>query len=137
MSIIIPEPSGVPGGPSDAEVRVQREITHEFIMRRPVEIVLRPRERVRKPAGGFGWVEGEPRVPQVVSLLEQGTVGGDPRPTVTQDGVERVVEFELLGEWDAVVARDDVFTHQGKEWEVIDLYHDNGYEVRALVSARG
>jgi hypothetical protein len=30
-----------------------------------------------------------------------------------------------------------VFSHQGKEWEVVDLFFDNGYERRALVSARG
>lgn len=119
------------------DLNLNRRLTRTFIAQFPTTVVLTPRARVRKPSGGFSLVAGDPRPPQVVSLLEQGTVGGLPRPTVTQEGVERVVEFQLLGEWDAQVETGDTFTHQGKEWEVVDTFYDNGYEVRALVSARG
>lgn len=118
-------------------VRVNRTLTKQFIDALPTTVVLTPHAQVRKPAGGFVWEAGEPREPLVVTLSEQSTIGGEPRPQITVDGVERVVDFELVAEWDAPIARFDSFTHQGKEWDVIDLYYDNGYEVRALVSARG
>lgn len=72
-----------------------------------------------------------------MTLIEQATQAGEPRPVRTVDGVERVVEFELLGEHDALLATHDVFTHQDKEWEIIGVFYENGYERRALVSARG
>lgn len=119
------------------DLATNRMLTKAFIDFLPVELTLIPRAKVKKPAGGFAWEDQAPRDPQTFTLIESGTVGGLPRPTVTADGVERVVEFELLGEWNAEVARFDVFTHQGKEWEVVDLFFDNQYERRALVSARG
>lgn len=119
------------------DTETNRSLTTAFIWQRPVTLVLTPRKRVKRPAGGFGWESLPPRGPQVMTLIEQGTVGGQPKPNFTVDGIVRVVEFELLGEWDAQIARDDVFTYQGRDWEVIDLFIDNGYETRALVSARG
>lgn len=114
-----------------------RRLTKAFIDQLPTTVVLTPHRRVRGASGAFELQDLPARDPQVVTLIEQGTVGGLPRPTVTQDGVERVVEFELLGEWDAELDRRDTFTHQGKEWEIVDLFYDNGYERRALVSVRG
>lgn len=114
-----------------------RRLTKAFIDHAPVTLTLTPRVKLKQPAGGWRWSNQAPRAPQVMSILEQGTVGGQPRPTVTLDGVERVVEFQLLAEYGAAIARGDIFVHQGKDWEVVDLFHDNGYEIRALVSARG
>lgn len=119
------------------DLTTNRRLTKAFIDHAPVTITLIPRAKVKKPAGGFAWEEQAPREPQVVTITEQSTVGGQPRPTVTTDGLEREVEFILIAEHTAQIARSDVFTHQGKEWEVVDLYIDNGYEIRALVSARG
>lgn len=119
------------------DLATNRRLTKAFIDHMPVTLTLTPRARVKKPAGGFAWEDQPPRAPQVFTLIEQGTVGGLPRPTVTVDGVERVVEFELLGEWNAELARDDVFTHKGKDWQVVDLFFENDYERRALVTARG
>lgn len=119
------------------EMDTQRRLTKAFIDTMPVTLTLTPRIQVKTPAGGTKWQEGDPRDPQVLRLIEQATVGGDPHPIVTVDGVERKVEFELLGEYTSLIARGDVFLHSGKEWEVIDLWIDNGWEKRALVSARG
>lgn len=81
--------------------------------------------------------DGTPRTPQTMTLIEQTGLSGQPAPRVTADGVERSVEFEIVAAWDASISRFDTFTHQGKAWEVIDLYPANGYEQRAVVSARG
>lgn len=116
------------------DLATQRRLTDAFIAVRPESIVFTPRNQMRRPAGGFAWTEGEPRPPQVVTFIESGSA---PQPTVTLDGVERTVDFQLVASWDANIVRNDVFTHQGREWEVVELFYDNGYEVRALVSGRG
>lgn len=140
MAIIIPDPVGrdavVTPDPPGA-LGTNRRLTKAFIDVRPVTLTLTPRTKGKKPAGGWAWVEGTPRDPQVFTIIEQTGLSGTPRPQVTADGVDREVEFYLLGEWDAQISRGDVFTHQGKEWEVVDLYLDNGYETRVVVSARG
>lgn len=132
MEIIVPNPVLAP-----PTLGANRRLTKAFIDANPVTLTLIPRTRQKKAAGGWAWVEQTPRDPQVMTLIEQTGLSGEPRPQVTMDGVEREVEFQLLGEWDSVIARGDVFTHSGKDWEVIDLYIDNGYETRAMVSARG
>ena len=112
-------------------------MTKAFIDANPVTLVLTPRTREKKPAGGWAWKEGSPRAPQVMTLIEQTGLSGQPKPVVTVDGVERRVEFELLSEWDAGLAAGDVYSYQGKDWEVVELWIDNGYEKRAMVVARG
>jgi len=130
-----------PPGPDPAytlQLNTQRRLTKAFIDRAPVTLTMTPRSREKTLSGGSRWVDGgAPRAPQVMTLIELGTVGGQPEPTRTVDGVERRVEFELLAEFNAQLARFDTFTHQGKSWEIIDLFYDNGYEIRAMVSARG
>lgn len=130
MSIFIPEPEG---GVSLA-VAAQRRQTDAFIDVFPTTLYLVPRSRVKTATGGSVFEEQEPRGPQRFTFIEPT---GNPTPTVTLDGVERRVEMEIVGAWDAEVARYDVFTHQGKDWEVVELFYDNGYETRAWVAGRG
>lgn len=121
------------------ELRAQRKLTTAFIKTQPVVLTLHPRERVKQPAGGFTWTtdpEG-PRDPQTMRLNEPTLGVGNTRPTITQDGIERVVEFILLGAWDAEIGVYDVFDHGGGRWEVVQLVHDNGYERRAIVARHG
>lgn len=116
------------------DLATNRRLTKAFIDVRPVSLVLTPRSRQKKPAGGWAWVAGAPRSPEVFTIIEPSSA---PRPTVTLDGIERVVEFEVLGEWGSPMSVGDVFVHSGKDWEVVELWIDNGYETRGLVSARG
>lgn len=138
MSIVIPPPTGwSPGFGVGASLEVNRKLTSHFIAQLPTVLTFVPRTVVKLPAGGTKLVEGTPRDLQTVTIVEQSSLAGQPDPTRTVDGVERKVEFQIVGEWDADIARYDTFSYQGKEWEVIDLFFDNGYEVRALASARG
>lgn len=137
MSIIIPAPPGVGSGAGTGALAVQRKLTTAFIEAIPVVITLTPRVKTKLPAGGFDLLEQTPRNPQTMTVIEQTGIEGQPVPRKTLDGVERVVYFELVAEWDAALERRDVFTYQGKDWEIIDLYFDNGYERRAYVSSRG
>lgn len=116
------------------DLATNRRLTKAFIDHYPVTLTLIPRAKVKKPAGGWAWEEQAPRAPQVMTLVEPGSIE---RPTLTTDGVERRVEFELVAEWDAQVARGDIFTHEGRDWEVSEIAYDNGWEIRALVVGRG
>lgn len=116
------------------DLPTNRTLTKAFIDAVPVVLTLIPRANIKQPAGGYRWVEQTPRLPQTFTLIEPS---GEQLPTVTTDGVERTILYELLGEWNAELARGDVFTHQGKDFEVVELFHENGYERRAMVSARG
>lgn len=132
--IVLPDPYA---SASPVQIRTNRRLTKRFIDQSPVTLFLIPRVKEKKPAGGYVWVEQAPRPPQVMTIIEQTGLSGQPRPQVTIDGVDRELEFELLAEWDASIQQGDTFTHQGRDWEVVGLYYDNGYERRAMVSARG
>lgn len=116
------------------DLATNRRLTKAFIDHYPVTLTLVPRQKVKKPAGGWAWEELDPREPQVMTLIQPGDLE---RPTVTADGLERTADFELVAEHSALVARGDVFTHQGRDWEVTEISYDNGYEIRALVVSRG
>lgn len=121
------------------ELSTQRRLTKAFIDTQPVSLALVPRNRVKTPAGGYKFEDQPARAPQVLRLIEPGAYGGPlPRPEITLDGVQRTVEFELLGEHDAVIGLYDTFQHPiGIRWEVVNLSFFNGWEQRALVSRIG
>lgn len=117
------------------ELTVQRKLTHAFILTQPVQITLTPRSKVKMPAGGFVWQSQAPRAIQTMRLIEPSNSG--PKPTVTADGIEREVDFILLGEHDATIGLFDIFSHAGYDWEIVQLYHHNGWETRASVARYG
>lgn len=116
------------------DLSVQRKLTAAFIATQPVELVLTPRVRERQPTGGTKWVEQTPRPPQTLRLVEPG---GYPAPVRTADGKERVVEYMLLGMPEDTIGVYDVFEAFGDRWEVVFLYHENGWETRAEVARHG
>lgn len=116
------------------ELDVQRKLTDVFIMTQPVILALQPRAKTRTSSGGVSLVGQTDREPQTMRLIEPGDI---PLPTVTLDGVQREVTFELLGKWDSEIGVYDTFSHDGQYWEVVALAHFNGWEKRALVSKRG
>lgn len=116
------------------DIIANRRATTAFIHVDPEEISFIPRVKDRQPAGGFAWRKLAARPPQTVTFVEPPS---NPVPTITLDGVERRVEMMIVAEWDAAIARYDVFTHAGRDWEVVEIFYSNGYETRALVSGRG
>ena len=69
---------------------------------------------------------------QVMRLIEQGP----PEVLTTPDGLQRSLDYVLLAEWDAVIETNDVFEYDDDLLEVIEVYHDNAYEVRAAVTRK-
>ena len=91
---------------SDTEIAAQTRITQAFINNDPTEIELFPQEEQITPNGGRTRVVGAARALQTFKLIPMTF---DQRPTVTAGGVERIIDYHLLGMPDAVVLVDDVF----------------------------
>ena len=113
-----------------------RAATEAFIAVAPVDIVLTPRVKTPDGTGGRQMALGTPRESQRFSLLEPSNSGYQ-EPLATRDGQQTTFDFMLLGKYDAIIAEDDVFTHEGKEYKLVTVMADNGYEKRALVLRHG
>lgn len=115
---------------------INRAATTAFINVAPVTLTLVPRVSVSDGTGGRRKTSGTPRAPQVFTLSEPSD-SGFRAPFVTPEGTQLDVDFLLIGEWDAVVDKDDVFTHEGREYKVESVMPDNYYEKRAMVVRHG
>lgn len=134
MPIIVPDP------PSN-QITVQRELelayhrrtTDYFIAWNPIEIVLIPKVRVKSPSGSKE-IDGTPKGLQRFRLIPQSETTP---PVIIEDGVERVIDFVLLGSWNADMTIGD-------HWrDTLGFYHEildvttNGYEVKGMVQKHG
>jgi len=114
------------------ETIANRRITQAFIDARPTVVTLIPRERYTLGTGAWKWRNLEPRPDQIMRIIEQGP----PEVFTVQDGTQRRVDYVMLAAWDAAIAKGDVFTYAGDTVEVIEIYHNNGYEIRAALERR-
>jgi hypothetical protein len=124
---------------SSRELAVNRKNTKAFIDARPSTLALIPTTVVRTEAGGKRASDGPPRVAQVLRVIEQASAyGNSPGLLPTQDGQQRRVTYQLLGEFDAVMAVGDHWLDaDGIRYEVRELLPYNGYERRARVVQYG
>lgn len=115
-----------------AELNAQRRMTQAFIAADPesVMVSLIPRVRQRTASGGFEDVDGTPRNPQRFKLSE---IAFDQRPTVTVAGVERIIDYHLIGPHDAIVRVGDYWTEGTTKYEVVGFTDGFGYETKAQV----
>jgi hypothetical protein len=118
------------------ELEVNRLNTTAFIAAKPSEIVMSRAEQRRTPSGGKLPDAAVPVPVQTFRVIEQAAPSA-PQIVQLTDGTARVVNFWLLGEWDADVQRGDSWREGGRDWTVGDIIRDNGYEVRALVVESG
>jgi hypothetical protein len=119
------------------ELQAQIEQTAEFIAADPTTITLIPRTKVTT-AGGVKFTDQAPRKPQEFKIVAQGgLVSGTARPVVTVDGVERTVEFTLIGMPAAQIARYDYWVEGGIRFEVLEVQPFEEYQTKALVERRG
>lgn len=119
-----------------AELRVQIANTVAFIKANPSIIELIPRTRL-KDGRGTRFQEGEPRNPQTLRLIDQSTSRNTwPGKVRASDGVERLVDFILLGAPDVTVELWDFWVDGTGTFEVAEIYPSNQYELRAAVVRR-
>lgn len=116
------------------ELDVQRRLTREFIASGPTTIALIPSEAVVRANGGTSMSDGTPRTPQQFKLIPMTF---NQRPTFTIDGVDRIIDYTLLGEWNSVM---EVWDHwddgEGGTNVIIALTDGHGYEKKGLVERR-
>ena len=122
-----PEPSV-----SSGYLTAQRSATKAFIADDPTTITLIPRDRVATQSGGYQLVDGVPRPAQTVKMV---LLSSDQRPTVTVAGVERVVDYHLVGPYDMQIAVGDVWdAEDGTRWEVVGFSEGWDYMTKAFIS---
>ena len=83
--------------------------------------------------GGRESVPGTPRDPQTFKLIEPGAPD---RAAPAGDGIQRETEFTLLGLHTAAMEVGDTFAYGPATWELTEMFFDNGWERRALVTRR-
>jgi hypothetical protein len=113
-------------------LELQRAATASFIADDPTTAQLIPVTRVVQPTGGFIETNGTPRAPQTFKLV---LLAFDQRPTVTVAGVERVIDYHIVGPHDMTIAVGDYWVDgQGTRYDVVGLTEGFDYETKAFVS---
>jgi hypothetical protein len=114
-----------------AYVDVQRRQTAAFIADDPTTAALIPVTRTTLPNGGFTETDGTPRPPQTFKL---SLLAYDQRPTITVAGVERLMDFHLIGPHDMAIEVGDHWVDEaGTRYEVAALTEGWGYMAKAVV----
>lgn len=116
----------------------QRQMTHNYISMDPISLALIPVKRTHTDSGGDVWEDQTPRVPQTFKLITIEATAHGHEPTTTLDGVERIVNGVLMGDWDCVMEVGDHWTGaDGRRYTIIALEDGHGYEKKGLVEAHG
>lgn len=117
---------------SPAALAAQRRMTAGLIADDPTTVTLIPQVETTTPSGGQSYVDGTPRIPVDVKM---SLLAFDQRPTVTVAGVERVIDYHMIGPWDMPVEVGDYWIDpEGTRWEVVGLTEGWGYETKAFMS---
>jgi hypothetical protein len=118
------------GNPRVTQAQVR--MTQGFIDQDPTDVVLIPTTRVTTPAGGFDEADGTPRDVQTFKLI---LLAYDQRPTLTLAGVERVIDYHILGLPDAIIAVGDYWVdEEGTRWDIVGMSEGWNYETKAFAS---
>lgn len=113
-------------------IQALRQQTAAFIADDPTTAQLIPVTRVTQPNGGFNEQAGTPRASQTFKL---SLLAYDQRPTVTVAGVERVIDYHVIGPHDMAIAPGDYWIDgEGTRYDVVGLTEGWGYETKAFVS---
>jgi hypothetical protein len=113
-------------------LEAQRAMTAGFIKDDPTTASLIPVTRVRTASGGFTEQEGVVRAPQTFKL---SLLAYDQRPTTTFSGVERVIDYHLIGLWDMEIAVGDYWIDPaGTRLDVVGFSEGWDYETKAFIS---
>jgi hypothetical protein len=144
MPVILPGPGYNPHPSPQTvdvtqEIIMQRELTHWYIMQDPSDISLIPKVEVKLPSGGVQLIDETPRAVQTFKLIPMShTERPDHGFSATFAGVQRKYDFTLLGEWDAIIGKNDYWTDvDGQKWVVDSLLPYNGYQQKAMIMSYG
>lgn len=127
----------IPAGPSNdtsAEIAAQRRITRAFIAADEDQVVLRRSIRTPDGAGGY---ETSPPVPLPSQGMRLIPLQSGATERVTLDGVLVAPVYALLGDWFADMERWDLFTMNGRRYQVVFINENRSYEVKGEVTYLG
>lgn len=117
---------------SESEVIAQTAVTSGFIAADPTTITLIPRVRTATSTGGWAYVDGAPRAPQ---LFKMSLLNYDERPTFTlAGGVSRRIDYHIIGMPTAIVELNDYWMVDTDKYEVVGFSEGHDYMVKAFVS---
>lgn len=106
-------------------------MTAALIADDPTTAALIPQTRVQRPDGGYTDMDGDPRPVQTFKL---SLLAYDQRPTVTVNGVERLMDYHLIGPADMAIAVGDWWVDEaGTKFEVAGLTEGWDYMTKAIV----
>lgn len=106
---------------------VERKQTKQFIDQNPTEVVLQRASWVPDGAGGQKPAQWTEVKPQTMRLVPQTL----PKETRTSAGEMVNVEFIIVAEHNADIKEDDVFVMDNRRYEIVWVYNQNGYELKA------
>jgi len=116
------------------EQLAQRRLTREYIKLSPLHVRMTSYERLDDDMGGWRYIRGEQRYTQTFRLIENSQAGSNAAVvSINVDGVVREIEFLLLGDYCADIRLHDRFEKDGDEFQVVEIWPDNGWEKRASV----
>lgn len=117
---------------SSPYMKLQQGLTQSFIAMDPTTASLIPRTRAKTTSGGFTETDGTARDPQTFKMV---LLAYDQRPTVTLAGVERVIDYHLVGPHDMAIAVGDYWTDaEGTRYDVVGFSEGWGFETKAFIS---
>ncbi len=117
---------------NSATLKAQRAVTAAFIADDPTTAAFIPVSRVKNATGGYTNLEGAPRAPQTFKL---SLLAYDQRPTTTLAGVERVIDYHLIGPHNLTIEVGDYWIDdEGTRYDVVGKSEGWEYEVKAFVS---
>jgi hypothetical protein len=127
--ILTTTPGPTTGDP--AVLEAQRRMTAALIADDPTTIELIPYSRVATATGGFRYQAGTTRAPQTVKM---SLLNFDQRPTTTVAGVERLVDYHLIGPWNMAIAVGDIwYAEDDTTWEVLGFSEGWDYMTKAFI----
>lgn len=110
----------------------QRLVTAAFIADDPTSAAFIPVSRVKTSGGGYTEQAGTPRAIQTFKL---SLLAYDQRPTITVAGVERVIDYHLIGPHDLVIEVGDYWDDgEGTRYDVVGFSEGWDYETKAFIS---
>jgi len=112
-------------------LEAQRAVTAAFIADDPTTAQLIPVTRAYTASGGYTDTDGSPRVAQTFKM---SLLAYDQRPTITVAGVERLIDYHLIGPHDMSIAVGDHWVDAaGTHYAVVGFSEGWDYETKAFV----
>lgn len=122
---------------SKHEDRANQRLTRAYIKQKQTLVFFTPYSKVENDTGGWKYQKGMIKIQEAIRIVEITNQSGGPLGVVeTLDGLERQIQFQILAEYKSQMALHDRFIVDGVEYEVVQMWPDNGWEKRASVVRR-